>query len=314
LRIINSHFLSTTSNLHDDFFQIWSTSFRNMRVLCLTEFKFDCQHYEVILNRLMFLTDFQFSPCKNTDNNKTIVRPIYFWLNQKMEFIHHLDFLHNRVKGTSFNNNPVLSTITEAQLVARNTQWDTVTSDCLSYVSAKCITLKTLILTDQIRRSSLKVFCSLGYCQSLTSLSFHTMSNLRDVDLVLISKVCNLLVQLTICSCPRITSEGVVSICVSNPCIVSLGLSMVNCNSNLEMTNICDHALNNGVSLLKRLQMLSLFHLDTITPNGFCNVVINCKRLTEICIHSCALISENFVRDEVQRCQVLNNVRFTGSL
>jgi hypothetical protein len=314
LRIINDHLLTITTSL-DEFFQFWSTSFKNISTLCLTEFNFECRHYEIILGCLTHLTDFQFSPCQVLDSSITIVRPIYFLLNQKMEFINHLDFLHNRVIGTTYRNYPVLSTTTETQLVSQNTQWDTKTSDCLSYVSAKCSALKTLILTGTIRRSSLKLFCSLENCQSLTSLSFHTMSNLQDVDLILVSKVCNFLVQFTICSCPFVTSKGVVSICVGNPSIVSLGLSMINCNINLKRANkICDQALSNGVSLLKRLQMLSLFHLDIITQDGFSNVMINCKRLTEICIHSCALISEEFVRAEVKRCQVLNNVRFTGCL
>ncbi len=275
--------------------------------------------FECIVRQLIHLEDFHFARCSSE-----VQRPVYYLLGQKFRNINKLDIRGHHVVGKLYDTPPTLHSLQSNSdlllAVVGTVAWDRLTFDCLSFVLTKCSSssFSNLILSDRIYNGpEFMRFVSHSF-KSLVSVAFHTMVDLTDDHLTGVANECHSLVHFTINSCPQITSKSIVGICVNNPMIVSVGLSSFSGGGGRggggSVMKICDLALIDGVSTLKRLQMLSLFHLTLISEVGFSIVVNKCKRLSEVCIHSCELISESFVRNEVMKCPVLNNVRFVGGL
>jgi hypothetical protein len=269
--------------------------------------------FECIVRQLIHLEDFHFARCSSE-----VQRPVYYLLGQKFRNIGKLDIRDHHVVGELYDTPPTLHSLQKSTSSIMSS-WEQIAFDCVSFVTSKCSSssFSSLSLSDGIYNApEFMRFVSHSF-KSLVSVAFHTMVDLTDDHLTEVANECHSLVHFTINSCPQITSKSIVGICVNNPMLVSVGLSSFSGGGIVgggSVMKICDLALIDGISTLKRLQMLSLFHLKFISEVGFSAVVNKCKRLSELCIHSCELISESFVRNEVLKCPVLNNVRFVGGL
>jgi hypothetical protein len=258
--------------------------------------------FEQILKQLLHLSDFKFSRCAAEIENS-----VYFTISQKFSSISKLDILTNHVIGFQ-HDYMYLKPSSDYVLESRHR----CAVDHLLHMQSKCHTLNHLVLANAIPCQNLDSF-SLVSCAHLLTINLHTMINLTDQSLGIIANVCNSLVCFVMCACPKVTSNGVIAICEKNPSLNVVGLSGgygFGCVGSL----ICDRALTFGIATLKNLHMLSIFHMKLITQAGFKDVILKCRRISDLSVHSCQEISNEFVSDQSKHCLVLNRLRFSGNL